>query len=146
MGKPTEKTSGRKLEEATFPLISEIRDLVRKARLAVAQNISTIQVVTNFEIGRRIVEHEQQGDPKAGYGKQTIQELSHQLTEEFGRGFSKRNLEYMRRFYLEYCETAPRAASGVSDAAVSVGQPNLRRHRLRNSPPGSLSAGLTTSS
>ncbi len=87
MGKPTEKTSGRKLEEATFPLISEIRDLVRKARLAVAQNINTIQVVTNFEIGRRIVEHEQQGDPKAGYGKQTIQELSRQLNEEFGTGW-----------------------------------------------------------
>ena len=123
MEKPTERTAGRELKEATFPLISEIRDLVQKARLAVAQNVNTIQVVTNFEIGRRIVEHEQQGDPKAGYGKQTIQELSSQLTEEFGRGFSKRNLEYMRRFYLEYCETAPGVVSGASDAAVSVGQP-----------------------
>jgi len=121
--KPTEGTAGRELKEATFPLISEIRDLVQKARMAVAQNVNTIQVVTNFEIGRRIVEHEQQGDPKAGYGKQTIQELSRQLTEEFGRGFSKRNLEYMRRFYLEYCETAPGVVSGASDAAVSVGQP-----------------------
>jgi len=48
------------------------------------------------------------------------------------RGFSKRNLEYMRRFYLEYREADPWVASGVSDAAVSVGQPNLRRRCLRN--------------
>lgn len=73
--------------------------------------------------GRRIVEHEQEGKPKAGYGKQTIQELSRQLTEEFGRGFSKRNLEYMRRFYLEYCGSAPPAVPDGSDTAVSAGQP-----------------------
>jgi len=139
LGKPTEKTSGKKLEEATFPLISEIRDLVRKARLAVAQNINTIQVVTNFEIGRRIVEHEQQGDPKAGYGKQTIQELSRQLNEEFGRGFSKRNLEYMRRFYLEYREADPRVASGASDAAVSVGQPIAQTVSAQFTPRFALS-------
>ena len=105
------------------PLIREIRDIVQKARLAVTQNVNSILVVTNFEIGRRIVEHEQQGEPKAGYGKQTIQELSHQLTEEFGRGFSKRNLEYMRRFYLEYCGSAPPAVPCQSDTVVSAGQP-----------------------
>ncbi|WP_332450053.1 DUF1016 N-terminal domain-containing protein [Methanoculleus sp.] len=123
MGKPTGRTAGRELEETLFPLISEIRDIVKNARLAVAQNVNSIQVVTNFEIGRRIVEHEQQGSPKAEYGKQTIQELSRQLTEEFGRGFSKRNLEYMRRFYLEYGESAPPAVSCQPGTAVLVGQP-----------------------
>lgn len=127
------------------PLIREIRDIVQKARLAVTQNVNSILVVTNFEIGRRIVEHEQQGEPKAGYGKQTIQELSHQLTEEFGRGFSKRNLEYMRRFYLEYCGSAPRQCR-VSQIRSFLPGNQLRKHCLRNSPPGLLSAGPTTSS
>ncbi|MDI9469686.1 MAG: PDDEXK nuclease domain-containing protein, partial [Bacillota bacterium] len=55
-----------------------------------------------FEIGRRIVEHEQGGEERAEYGKALLKELSAALTAEFGRGFSKRNLEYMRRFYLAY--------------------------------------------
>ena len=114
---------GERPEETISPLIREIRDLVQKARLAVAQNVNSIQVVTIFEIGRRIVEHEQVGKPKAGYGKQTIQERSRRLTEESGRGVSKRNLEYMRRFYLEYCGSVPPAVSFLSDAAVSAGQP-----------------------
>ena len=125
MEKPAGRTAGRELEVTISPLIREIRDIVQKARLTVAQNVNSIQVVTNFEIGRRIVEHEQQGSPKAGYGEQTIQELPRQLTEEFGRRFFKRNLENMRRFYLEYCETALRVVSGASDAAVSGAR---RRH------------------
>ncbi len=61
-----------------------------------------IQVYTNFEIGRRIVEHEQQGAERAEYGKKIFKELATELTDEFGNDFSKSNLEYMRRFYLLY--------------------------------------------
>ena len=61
MEKPAGRTAGRELEVTISPLIREIRDIVQKARLTVAQNVNSIQVVTNFEIGRRIVEHEQQG-------------------------------------------------------------------------------------
>src|SRR5271157_789909 len=56
--------------------------------------------------GRRIIEYEQKGRRRAEYGKQTLIELSRQLTTELGRGFSERNLENMRRFYLEYHEIA----------------------------------------
>ena len=121
------------------PLIREIRDIVQKARLAVTQNVNSILVVTNFEIGRRIVEHEQQGKPKAGYGKQTVQELSRQLTEEFGRGFSKRNLEYMRRFYLEYRELTPQTVPDGSDTAVSAGQPIAQTLSAQFTPRFALS-------
>ncbi len=61
-----------------------------------------IQVHTCFEIGRRIVEHEQKGSARAQYGKQLLVDLSANLTAEFGRGFSRSNLEYMRKFYLLY--------------------------------------------
>lgn len=83
-------------------LIHEIRDLIQSARRAAVHSIDLIQVMTNFEIGRRIVEHEQGGDERAEYGKALLKELSEALTAEFGRGFSKRNLEYMRKFYLAY--------------------------------------------
>lgn len=88
-------------------LIEEIRELIRSARQAVVHSVDLIQVLTNFEIGRRIVEHEQQGSDRAEYGKAVLKALSAELTTEFGRGFSHRNLEYMRKFFLAYRERAP---------------------------------------
>jgi hypothetical protein len=60
------------------------------------------------------VEYEQQGSKRAEYGKRTLIELSFRLTEELGRGFSERNLESMRRFYIEYHETVPQIPQTVS--------------------------------
>ena len=57
--------------------------------------------MTNFEIGRRIVEHEQKGAKRAGYGQEMLKALSTRLTEEFGRGFSVTNLQLMRKFFIE---------------------------------------------
>lgn len=56
--------------------------------------------MTNFEIGRRIVEHEQQGAERAEYGKKILKELAAELTAEFGKGFSLTNLKLMRQFFL----------------------------------------------
>lgn len=67
-----------------------------------AASVNSLQVLTNLEIGRLIVEHEQQGSRRADYGELVMGTLSARLTAEFGRGFSKRNLEYMRQFYAEY--------------------------------------------
>jgi predicted nuclease of restriction endonuclease-like (RecB) superfamily len=83
-------------------LIHEIRDLIESARRAVVHSVDLIQVLTNFEIGRSIVEHEQGGTERAEYGKALLKELSTALTAEFGRGFSEDNLSLMRRFYLTY--------------------------------------------
>ena len=82
------------------PLVAEVRALIVSARHAAASTVNTLQVLTNFEIGRRIVEHVQKGAERAKYGTKLLKELSAQLTEEFGRGFSERNLDYMRRFFL----------------------------------------------
>ena len=68
----------------------------------------------NFEIGRRIVEYEQRGSKRAEYGKRVLIELSRQLTNELGPGFSERNLKYMRRFYIEYRENVPPIPQTVS--------------------------------
>lgn len=86
------------------PLIAEVRELIRSARRGVASVVDTFQVLTNFEIGRRIVEHEQKGEKRAEYGAEVLKELSARLTEEFGKGFSAVNLSYMKKFYLLWRE------------------------------------------
>ena len=64
--------------------------------------------MTNFEIGRRIVEHEQKGAKRAAYGTELLKELSTRLTEEFGRGFSRSNLQNMRSFFLIWEDRIPK--------------------------------------
>jgi hypothetical protein len=88
-----------KLTKAFF---DDIRELIVSARVTVARGADLVQVHTNFEIGRRIVAQEQRGKERATYGKEVMRALAARLTGEFGNGFSKRNLEYMRRFYLLY--------------------------------------------
>jgi predicted nuclease of restriction endonuclease-like (RecB) superfamily len=89
-------------------LITEVRDLIQSARRGVASVVDTFQVMTNFEIGRRIVEHEQKGAKRAAYGAELLKELSGRLTEEFGRGFSERNLRSFRSFFQVYQERSPK--------------------------------------
>ncbi|GBU15189.1 hypothetical protein AwPolaro_05670 [Polaromonas sp.] len=66
----------------------------------VAQKPPALMTASYWEIGRRIVEAEQKGKRRAGYGEQLIARLSLDLTQRFGRGFSARNLEQMRQFFL----------------------------------------------
>jgi predicted nuclease of restriction endonuclease-like (RecB) superfamily len=95
-------------------LLTEVRQLIQSARRGVSTVVDTFQVMTNFEIGRRIVEHEQKGAKRAAYGAELLKELSARLTEEFGRGFSKSNLASMRAFFLLWSDRMPifQTASG----------------------------------
>lgn len=88
-------------------MVLEIRELLENARKNVAQQVNTQLLTTYWNIGRIIVEHEQQNQIRADYGKQTLRELSKELTREFGKGFSRSNLQNMRAFYLAYekCQT-----------------------------------------
>lgn len=74
--------------------------LLEHARQKAAQSVNTILTATYWEVGRRIVEHEQQGKDRAGYGEGLLQRLSADLTPRLGRGFSADNLERMRLLYL----------------------------------------------
>jgi predicted nuclease of restriction endonuclease-like (RecB) superfamily len=94
-------------------LYERIRELVVAARSTVARGVDLVQVHTSFQIGRHIIEQEQQGEQRASYGKAVLKALAEKLTQEFGRGFSKSNLEYMRRFYLLYQERAAIAQFGT---------------------------------
>jgi predicted nuclease of restriction endonuclease-like (RecB) superfamily len=88
-------------------LLNQIRVLIVNARTTMAKSTDFVQVWTNFQTGRLIVEDEQDGAKRAAYAEKTIVELSKRLSAEFGRGFAKRNLEYMRQFYQMY---SPRIA------------------------------------
>ncbi|MDY0313602.1 MAG: PDDEXK nuclease domain-containing protein [Bacteroidales bacterium] len=83
-------------------LFKRIAGLLQSARQNVVRTINQTMVYTYFEIGRMIVEDEQQGQERAEYGKGVLKELSVKLRAEFGKGFSVQNLENMRKFYLLY--------------------------------------------
>ena len=83
-------------------IYQEIHDLLYKARQNIISNVNSTMTKTYFLIGKRIIEEEQDGNKRAEYGKKLIKTLSEKLTKEFGRGFSQRNLEQMRTFYLRY--------------------------------------------
>jgi predicted nuclease of restriction endonuclease-like (RecB) superfamily len=92
----------KKNTDKTQALLNQIRSLIINARHIVGRSVDLIQVWTNFQIGRVIVENEQSGSARANYASRTLPLLSIKLTEEFGRGFAERNLEYMRKYYLLY--------------------------------------------
>jgi len=77
-----------------------IADVIRQAHQQVRQAVNTAMVQSYWQIGHLIVEHEQQGQQRAAYGKQQLQQISKQLTSEFGKGFDASNLRNMRSFYL----------------------------------------------
>ncbi|MDX5977936.1 PDDEXK nuclease domain-containing protein [Vreelandella alkaliphila] len=83
-------------------LVSAITQQIEQARGQVRQAVNTAMVQSYWEIGRLIVEHEQQGNSRAEYGKQQLQQLSQQLTERLGKGFDVRNLRNMRQFYQSF--------------------------------------------
>ena len=83
-------------------IYSEVIDLLKNAREKIIKTIDNTMTYTYYEIGRRIVEEEQNGEGRAEYGKQLLENLSSILTNEFGKGFSLTNLTQMRKFYLVY--------------------------------------------
>lgn len=95
---------------------SGISEVLESARHAAVRVVNAIMTATYWEIGRRIVEFEQQGNKRAVYGEELLQQLSADLTHQFGRGFSRQNLQQMRQFYSLYpYESICQTLSGKSE-------------------------------
>jgi predicted nuclease of restriction endonuclease-like (RecB) superfamily len=92
-------------------LFEQVSALIESARYSVIRATNVTMVTTYFLIGRQIIEHEQAGEKRAQYAKKIIEELSQKLTTKFGRGFSMRNLEQMRKFYSLYKARIPQNSS-----------------------------------
>lgn len=84
------------------PLVHEIKNILETARNNVAREVNNELILTYWKIGEIIVRYEQNDSIRAVYGEQTIKQLSKELTSEFGKGFSRSNLQNMRLFYLSY--------------------------------------------
>lgn len=83
-------------------LVQEVKSILEAARSNVARQVNSELLNTYWNIGRIICEYEQTMPERADYGKQTLKALSKELRQEFGKGFSVSNIQFMRRFYQAY--------------------------------------------
>ncbi len=83
-------------------LYKTISDIIYEARNKVYSTANSAMVEAYWQIGRNIVEYEQNGNARAEYGKSVIKNISDKLTRDFGKGFTISNVRYMRQFYLTF--------------------------------------------
>jgi len=94
-----------KPDELNSNFFTDVLQILRNARQKAYSAVNSTMVEAYWQIGRRIVEEEQQGFKRAAYGEGVIKELSKVLGNEFGKGFSIANLENFRKFYLTFSES-----------------------------------------
>ncbi|PWS29890.1 PDDEXK nuclease domain-containing protein [Pedobacter paludis] len=90
------------MEIAKKDLFSAVKEIIVQSRLRIFRVANSALLESYWQIGKLIVEDEQQGKLRADYGKETLKNLSKQLTFEFGKGFDERNLNNMRAFYSAF--------------------------------------------
>ncbi len=120
-------------------MLTKVVRLLEDSRRASAKAVNAVMTATYWEVGRQIVEGEQSGARRAGYGKELLKRLSSDLTARFGRGFSERNLEQMRLFYLGWripqtlsakshpAEALPGSGVSLPDPSSELSRPALAR-------------------
>jgi len=121
-------------------VLSGVVELLDAARRASARVVNSLMTATYWEIGRRIVEHEQAGKERAAYGAELLTRLSADLTKRFGRGFSVDNLERARKFFLTFA-AAKKSATVLRISASSAPAP-ISATALRKSPSGEVADQL----
>ena len=95
-------------------VLADVVRLIEAGRCAAARSVNAVMTATYWGIGRRIVEEEQRGAARAGYGEQIVVNLSSDLQARFGRGFGRANLFQMKAFFLAYRDTV-QTGSGLSE-------------------------------
>ena len=105
-------------------LFERISALIEESRKEVATAVNIAEVYTKYEIGRYIVENEQEGKARAAYGKQVLPILSQKLTDKFGSGWSLETLKSARKFYAVYAPQAIRSTASTK-SAKGTGKTNL---------------------
>ena len=101
-------------------LFSQVVNLLQQSKQQVVRAINQTMVYTYYEIGRIIVEEEQNGKDRAEYGKKLLKGLSKELNQEFGKGFSVETLEKIRRFYLTYSKSSTLSTISESEKLSEV--------------------------
>lgn len=111
--------NGKVIKHIGAGLINDIKHIVEQSRREAYAAVNQAMVSAYWQIGRRIVEEEQHGQQRAGYGKQLLKQLSEVLTAEYGKGFSVQTLYYYRQFYMTFPEIFP-TAWGISSEKFST--------------------------
>ncbi len=128
------------------PLYGRVLEILQAARGQAARSVNTGQVAANWLIGREIVQDEQAGRRRAGYGAALLQELAIRLKTDFGPGYGVDNLEMFRRFYVAYPHLLPTAISDAPRRKLdATANALLIQHAVRAESwqPGQLSADLS---
>ena len=112
-------------------LFERVSALIEQARRRVITAVNVAEVYTKYEIGRYIVEDEQQGNARAGYGKQMLKVLSAKLTERYGKGWGEENLRLIRNFYLVYSNKNQNTVLDISNKSQNAVLENDKQ-RLAN--------------
>ncbi len=112
-------------------LSDRIAKLMAEARNKVVTAVNTAMVYTYYEIGRYIVEDEQEGEYRAKYGKQVLVELSGRLTDRLGKGWSVENLKSIRKFYLIYSNSV-NIGYEIQTKKGNQRLPNLGHSKIQN--------------
>jgi len=123
----------------SIKLLKDIRYIISQARALTRRSVNSLHVISNYLIGMRIVEDEQRGNKRAEYGKETLKQLSGELTLEFGRGYSHSNLENMRKFYLNYMpmiEQKTQTLSAFSEIGKSQTVSGISKNAKSQTPFG----------
>ena len=107
-------------DEVKEELYMQVENLISSSKQSLIKSVNQTMVYTYFELGRMIIDFEQEGEKKAEYGKEVLKNLSEKLAENFGKGFSVNNLENMRRFYLAYSQNKKPISENVSRKLAEV--------------------------
>jgi predicted nuclease of restriction endonuclease-like (RecB) superfamily len=127
--------SGEPIRDALRPEFYEsVADVIRTARGKAYRAVNTVMVEAYWDVGRMIVEEEQQGKERAEYGQALLSNLALRLTEDFGKGYSERNLRNFRQFYLWFpIRNAVRSESPPTHKAERLPDNSKSiRHALRD--------------
>lgn len=128
-----------KKNERVESIYSRVRDILETARSRAYHAVNFAMVQAYWHIGMVVVEEEQKGKAKAGYGEYLLKELSERLTKEFGKGFDPSNLRYMRLFYLSVESVnilhSQSSEEEICDAVRHISSPGKKSHALRDELP-----------
>ena len=114
-------------------VFGDVSKIIDAAKESAARTVNAAMTAAYWLIGRRIVEFEQSGEERAEYGTALIERLAEDLTVQFGRGFSLRNIYNMRLFYLAHPTDRILQTPSAKLAA-------LPRRQIRQTPSGSSEA------
>lgn len=143
----TKKTTGMMAAPDYQELVSGIGALLETARRTAARAVNSVITSAYWDIGRRIVEYEQGGKARAEYGERLLARLSKDLTARYGRGFSERNIEQMRGFYLgwEISQTPSAKFEARAKYQTLSGESGNAMEKVQT-PSGQLSDALAPAS